>query len=83
VDIFDPGIVVWAYEGPPQHALRALMTLVHPAHPHAPNAEYPAPASLRVPRAEQRPMTIQLPMPSRARARADRLTEVMTAHTVL
>jgi hypothetical protein len=82
-DIFNPGIVVWAYEGPPQHALRALMTLVHPAHPYAPNAEYPAPASLRVPRAEQRPMTIQLPMPSRARARADRLTEVMTAHTVL
>jgi hypothetical protein len=83
VDIFDPGIVVWAYEGPPQHALRALMTLVHPAHPYAPNAEYPAPASLCVPRAEQRPMTIQLPMPSRAQARADRLTELMTAHTVL
>jgi hypothetical protein len=70
VDIFDPGIVVWAYEGPLQHALRALMTLVHPAHPNAPSAEYSAPASLRVPRAEQRPMTIQLPTPSRAKARA-------------
>ena len=83
VDIFDPGIVVWAYEGPPQHALQALLTLVHPAHLNAPSAEYPAPASLRVPRPEQRPMTIQIPLPGRARARAARLTTVMRAHTVL
>lgn len=72
-DIFAPKIVVWAYQGPPQHALRALLNLMHPAHPDAPIAEYPAPAGLRVPRVQQRPMTIQLPLPSRAGARATRL----------
>jgi hypothetical protein len=45
VDIFDPGTVVWAYEGAPQHAVRALLNLVHPAHPDAPTAGYPAPAA--------------------------------------
>ncbi|HET9256382.1 MAG TPA: hypothetical protein VFO16_14445 [Pseudonocardiaceae bacterium] len=63
-DVFAPEAVVWAYEGPPQHALRALPGLVHPMHPDAPVTEYPAPPGLRVPRAEQRPMTIQLPTPS-------------------
>lgn len=43
VDIFVPEVVVWAYEGPPQPALRALLGLVHPAHPDAPTVEYPAP----------------------------------------
>ncbi|MGH4008629.1 MAG: hypothetical protein ACRDTH_10830 [Pseudonocardiaceae bacterium] len=79
VDIFAPEVVVWAYEGPPQHALRALLRLVHPAHPDAPTTDYPAPPSLCVPRAQQRPMTIQLPSPDRARARAARLT-AMTTH---
>ncbi|MGH3695436.1 MAG: hypothetical protein ACRDRX_15845 [Pseudonocardiaceae bacterium] len=73
VDIFAPQVVVWAYEGPPQHALRALLDLVHPDHPDAPTAGYPAPAGLRVPRAQQRPMAIQLPLPGRARVRAQRL----------
>jgi hypothetical protein len=77
VDIFAPEVVVWAYEGPPQQALRALLDLVHPAHPGAPIAEYPAPASLRVPRVQQRPMTIRPPSPSQARARADRLATAM------
>lgn len=70
VDIFAPEIVVWAYEGPPQHAIRALLNLVHPAHPDAPTTNYPAPARLHIPRIQQRPMTIQLPTPSRASARA-------------
>ncbi|MGB6227152.1 MAG: hypothetical protein WBF76_17720 [Pseudonocardiaceae bacterium] len=78
VDIFAPEVVVWAYEGPPQHALRALLTLVHPAHPDVPIAEYPAPASLHIPRAQQRPMTIQLPTPGRTGARAARLATAMT-----
>ncbi|HKR48119.1 MAG TPA: hypothetical protein VJT72_00825 [Pseudonocardiaceae bacterium] len=73
VDIFAPEIVVWAYEGPPQRALRALLDLVHPAHPDAPTTGYPAPASLHVPRAQQRPMAIRPPSPSRARVRAARL----------
>jgi hypothetical protein len=77
VDIFAPEVVVWAYEGPPQHAVRALLDLVHPAHPDAPTTDYPAPAGLHVPRAQQRPMTIQLPSPGRARARGARLTTAM------
>ncbi|MGH3799044.1 MAG: hypothetical protein ACRDTD_02735 [Pseudonocardiaceae bacterium] len=73
VDVFAPEVVVWAYEGPPQQALRALLDLVHPAHPDAPTAEYPAPPSLHIPRAQQRPMTIRLPSSGRAGARATRL----------
>ena len=54
------------------------LTLVHPAHPDAPIVEYPAPASLHVPRAQQRPMTIQLPSLRRAGVRAARLATAMT-----
>lgn len=78
VDIFAPAVVVWAYEGPPQQALRALLELVHPSHPDAPIADYPAPAGLHVPRTRQRPMTIRLPAPGRTRARAERLATAMT-----
>lgn len=73
VDLFAPDVVVWAYEGPPQQTLRALLNLVHPAHPDAPTTEYPAPPALHIPRAEQRPMTIKLPSRDRTRARAVRL----------
>lgn len=79
VDVFDPGVVVWAYEGPPQCALPALLNLVHPQHPDAPVGAYPAPASLHVPRVEQRPMTIRLPSPDQAGIRAARLAAAMTA----
>jgi hypothetical protein len=78
VDIFAPEVVVWAYEGPPQQALRALLELVHPAHPDAPTADYPAPAGLHLPRAQQRPMTIRPPSPSQARVRANRLAAAMS-----
>jgi len=81
VDIFAPEVVVWAYQGPPQQALRALLNLVHPVHPDAPTVDYPAPASLHVPRAQQRPMTIQLPSPGHAGARAARLATAMTIHS--
>lgn len=77
LDILAPTVVVWSYEGPPQPALRALLELVHPAHPDAPVAEYPAPAGLRIPRAQQRPMTIRLPSPGRAHVRAERLATAM------
>ncbi|MGH3841684.1 MAG: hypothetical protein ACRDS0_09620 [Pseudonocardiaceae bacterium] len=82
VDIFAPEVVVWAYEGPPQCAVRALLALVHPAHPDAPTLGYPAPAGLRVLRAEQRPMTIRPPSPSRAGARAARLATAVGTHAV-
>ncbi len=77
VDIFAPEFVVWAYEGPPQQALRSLLDLVHPAHPDAPTSVYPAPARLHVPRARQRPMTIQPPAPGRAGVRAARLATAL------
>jgi transcriptional regulator with XRE-family HTH domain len=73
LDIFAPEVVVWVYEGPPQQTLQALLNLVHPAHPDAPTTAYPAPASLQVPRAQQRPMTIRPPSPSHAKIRAARL----------
>lgn len=79
VDVFAPETVVWAYEGPPQCALRALFDLVHPAHPTAPESAYPAPPSLRIPRAEQRPMTIRLPAPRQTGMRAFRLAVAMAA----
>lgn len=80
VDVFAPKVVAWAYEGPPQCALGALLDLVHPAHPDAPTVEYPAPPSLHIPRAQQRPMTIRLPSPGRAGVRATRLATAMTTH---
>lgn len=80
VDIFGPEVVVWAYEGPPQPALRALLALVHPTHPEAPTLGYPAPAGLHVPRVRQRPMTIKLPAPGRAGVRAARLAAAVPAH---
>ncbi len=79
VDVFAPEVVVWTYEGPPQSALRALLNLVHPQHPHAPASPYPAPPSLRIPRAEQRPMTVRIPPPGQAGMRAARLAAAMSA----
>lgn len=79
VDIFAPEVVVWAYEGPPQQALRGLLNLVHPAHPDAPTVEYPAPPSLCIHRVEQRPMTMRIPSLGRAGLRGTRLAAVMAA----
>ncbi len=73
VDVFAPEAVVWAYEGPPRWALRALLDLVPPQHPRAPTSAYPAPPSLQIPRTEQRPMTIRFPLPGQAGMRAARL----------
>ncbi len=80
VDISAPEVVVWAYEGPPQQAIRALLDLVYPEHPDAPTTDYPAPAGLHVLRAQQRPMTIRPPSPTRAKVRAARLATAMTPH---
>ncbi|MGH3692796.1 MAG: hypothetical protein ACRDRX_02125 [Pseudonocardiaceae bacterium] len=77
IDVFAPEAVVWAYEGPPQRALRALLDLVHPQHPDAPAIPYPAPPALHIPRAAQRPMTIRLASPNDARTRAVRLAATM------
>jgi hypothetical protein len=79
VDVFAPEAVVWAYEGPPEYALSALLNLLHPHHPDAPVSAHPAPLSLHIPRAEQRPMTIKLPPPGRGGTRAARLAAAMAA----
>lgn len=73
VDVFAPEVVVWAYEGPAEHTLRALLNLVHPQHPDAPTASYPAPPSLHIPRHEQRPMRIRPPSARHVGVRAARL----------
>jgi len=78
LDIFAPEVVVWAYEGSAEWALRALLNLVHPQHPHAPTTTYPAPRSLHVPRNEQRPLTIRPSSPNRAGVRARRLSATIT-----
>ena len=77
-DVFAPEVVVWAYQGHAEWALRALLDLVHPRHPDAPTVAHPAPRSLHVPRTEQRPLTIRLPSPGRAGMRATRLTTALT-----
>ncbi len=76
VDVFAPDVVVWAYEGPAECTLRALLNLVHPQHPNAPTGVYPAPRSLHVPRHEQRPTSIRLPSAGRAGVRAARLASL-------
>jgi hypothetical protein len=58
-DVFAPEVVVWAYQGCAEWALRALLDLVHPRHPDAPTVAHPAPRSLHIPRSEQRPLTIR------------------------
>lgn len=57
--------------------MRALLNLPHPAHPDAPTTEHSAPPSLRIPRAEQRPMTIRPPSPARVGARAAKLAATL------
>lgn len=79
VDVFAPEVVVWVREGPPQWGLQAMLNLVHPAHPDAPRTLSPAPRSLRIPRAEQRPLTIRPPLPVRAGVRATRLAAALPA----
>ncbi|MGH3540331.1 MAG: hypothetical protein ACRDQJ_18895 [Pseudonocardiaceae bacterium] len=79
VDVFDPQRVVWAYEGPAEPTLRALLTLVHPAHPSAPTSAVAAPPALRVPREDQRPVRIRMPEPERRNARATRLGQQLIA----
>lgn len=70
-------------EGPAEHTVRALLNLVHPQHPDAPNLVYPASPSLQVPRHEQRPMSMRLPPASQVGARAARLARARERHYVL
>ncbi len=79
VDVFDPELAVWAYEGPAEPTLRALLRLPHPAHPGSPTQTFPAPPALRVEQRAQRPLSIKLPAPEQRNARAVRLAKAMIA----
>lgn len=81
VDVSAPQLAVWAYEGPAEPTLRALLNLVHPAHPCAPTRAFPAPPALHVPRTEQRPLTIRLPTPGQRTTRATRLAHARLTMT--
>ncbi|MGH3898181.1 MAG: hypothetical protein ACRDTA_07980 [Pseudonocardiaceae bacterium] len=82
VDVFAPEVVVWARESPPQWTLQAMLNLLHPEHPEAPSTVSPAPRSLHVSRAEQRPLTIRPPSSVRADVRATRLAAALPAGSV-
>ncbi|MGH3797683.1 MAG: hypothetical protein ACRDSP_22665 [Pseudonocardiaceae bacterium] len=75
VDVFAPKLAVWAYQGPAEDTLRALLRLPHPAHPGSPTEPFPAPPALRVDRRDQRPLSIKLPPPEHRHARARRLAD--------
>jgi hypothetical protein len=79
VNVFEPEVVVWSYEGCAEPTMRAVLSLVHPQHPEAPAAPYPAPRSVQLPRHEQRPMRIRMPSANQARTRAARLTGLWRA----
>ncbi|MGH3793400.1 MAG: hypothetical protein ACRDSP_00775 [Pseudonocardiaceae bacterium] len=79
VDVFAPQLAVWAYEGPAEPTLRALLHLVHPAHPGAPTRTFPAPSALHVPGEQQRPLTIRQPTPAQRATRVTRLAKAILA----
>ena len=70
-----PTTALWAWVGPMDIAVWALLDLPHPECPGAPAAEIQAPASLSVPRDQQRPMYIRVPDEEKARTRAVRLSQ--------
>ena len=43
INVFEPRVVVWSYEGCAEPTMRALLSLVHPTHPEAPAAPTPRP----------------------------------------
>lgn len=70
-----PTTALWAWVGPMDMAVWALLDLQHPECPDAPAAEIQTPVALSVPRKQQRPMYIRLPDEERASTRAVRLSK--------
>lgn len=68
-----PATAIWAWVGPADMAISALLDLPHPESPDAPSSEVPTPVALRVPREQQRPMHIRVPDEGKVGARAARL----------
>lgn len=62
-DILRPELVCWSYHATEDAtaiwAMRAVLTIPPPTHPHAPFRLYPAPAGCRVPDTEERPLVIR------------------------
>lgn len=48
-DVFEPRRVYWRYGARPVWTLRAVLTLLAPGHPDAPNTLTPAPSNLGIP----------------------------------
>lgn len=69
-----PRTAVWAWVGPMDMAIWALLELPHPECPDAPAEVVPTPAVLWVPREQQRPMHIRVPDQEKKGARAARLS---------
>ena len=70
-----PSRARWAYVGPPETTIFALLDLPHPECPDALAGNFPTPSELRVPREQQRPMTIRVPVEGKRGARAARLSQ--------
>ena len=70
-----PPTVIWAWVGPADMAIWALLDLPHPECPDAPVEEISTPEALRVPREQQRPMYIRMPDEGKKGARAARLSQ--------
>ncbi|SDH52590.1 hypothetical protein SAMN05192558_111238 [Actinokineospora alba] len=72
-DVFTAESVVWSYHGHARWALRAILDLLPPDHPQAPDDEYPAPASLQVDESYLRKVSVRSPRPGLVARRAMRL----------
>lgn len=76
-DVFAPESVVWSYQGHARWALRAVLDLVHPDHPDAPDEEYPAPESARVDPEHLRTISVRAPKLGTVSRRATRLEQAI------
>jgi hypothetical protein len=72
-DVFAAETVVWSYHGHARWALRAVLDLLPPDHPEAPDEEYAAPDCMRVDEAHLRHVSVRPPMPGLVDRRAMRL----------
>ncbi|WP_156893669.1 hypothetical protein [Actinokineospora enzanensis] len=72
-DVFTAETVVWSYHGHARWALRAILDLLPPDHPDAPDEEYPAPTGIRLDADQLGGMSVRAPRPGLVARRAMRL----------
>lgn len=70
-----PPTAIWAWVGPMDMAIWALLDLPHPECSDSLNAKVPTPKALWVPREQQRPMHIRVPDKEKMGVRATRLSQ--------